>query len=253
MWSGWRFGIKIAGYGSLGQTIASAILNGPYGKYLQVIGPEGVDFDRDIAVLIFNTAASKQVSLVVDDLIKARPDGVGILLFPIGGEDDLGDDYLSLRSSCKNAESVLLFDGLWEEAKTATTAAHTQIIALVEAFAAAGEFDELCDFDFCDFQYLDKQGSLSGFVNFFVSEPAACFEDFCLALDAEQWTKERCPVAYVCIRARDIDIKKLNDTQRWVKSILNPQELLLSIVLDPLIASGSIQVSSLIYRQRNAS
>ncbi len=101
MWSGWRFGIKIAGYGSLGQTTASAILNGPYGKYLQVMGPEGVDFDRDIAVLIFNTAASKQVSLVVDDLIKARPEGVRILLFPIGGEDGLGDDYLSLRSICK--------------------------------------------------------------------------------------------------------------------------------------------------------
>lgn len=253
MWAGWRFGIKVAGYGPVGQATASAILNGPYGQYLQVMNPEHIDFaSHDIAVLIFDTEASKQVSLVVDELIKKCPQGVCILLFPIGSKGVLGDDYLNLKNTCNNTETVVFFEGPWEDEKTSSSAGSSQIIALVEAFAAAGEFDEWSDFDFSDFNYIDKPGRLADFINFCVPASGLCFESFQLALDVRQETTKRCTTVYLCFRT-NIDLKIFKDAINWVRSILNPKHLILSMVFDPIVASNHLQVSALIYQHEHHS
>jgi hypothetical protein len=252
MWAGWRFGMKIAGYGPVGQATASAVLNGPYGQYLQVMKPEHVDFNRDIAVLIFDTEASKHVSLVVDELIKKCPQGVCILLFPIGSKDVLGDDYLNLKNTCNNTEAVVFFEGPWEDEKISSSAGSSQIIALVEAFAAAGEFDEFCDFDFSDFNYIGKRGELTDFVNFCVPASGLCFESFQLALATRQQSKKRCTTAYLCIRT-DIAPMIFRDAINWVRSILHPEHLILSMIFDPIVGPDHIQVSMLTYQHEHHS
>lgn len=245
-WSGMRYEVRLAGFGVLGQDLATLMLFGAFSSLVRPVGyelpmsPFEKAGDKRLPRLVVLLSSSETLDQMLSAcrLVKAQGDEDYVLAVLISDLDTPRPEQQSLHGEIRQtADITLRFP--YEETSLRWNRGFKQdpIIQALRAFICPSAWDEYVDFDLNVLR--DTFSETAGYVT--VAEKGFDVRDEDAAIEFEQFFRDndletRCRDAAVFLSIRGVQAIRLNRdlgiSQRLSSVMTQPDGLVLSLVKD---------------------